>query len=144
MKILLLMCVLFLICSCGEEGGKEEPKKIDLIENPTGINAITVDSEFDFTTDLKVKIEVLQNVVNKKAFLNICKKETILINNDNCFLRTPINENGMSTEITIPHKEQELKAEIWYYNVFSEPLIYEWNLDENKKEQTWVLNIKNK
>jgi hypothetical protein len=146
MKNLLVIIAIFLVSSCGGGGeSKEEVKKVETIEDTitTGADTIIIDSDFDLTTDIKIKIEVLKNVVTETAFLNICKKETLLVNNDNCFLRTPLDKEGISMEITIPHKEQELKAEIWHYNVFIEPLIYEWSLDKDKEKQVWTLNIKN-
>lgn len=108
-------------------------------EKSEGMASLEVDSAFDLTTDFNLSIVVEEGVVSQRAFINICREDTVLANDDNCFLRAPLNESGLTNSVTIPHTGVALKAEIWLYNPDSEPTTYRWQFDSSGAEQTWTI-----
>ncbi|RZM77066.1 hypothetical protein C3B51_16920 [Pseudoalteromonas rubra] len=105
-----------------------------------GMEAVVVDEAFDFRTDVPVTVSIAPGVVNNRAFINICPQEATLTNDDACFLRAPIDSNGLFVQIVLPHSEQKLKAEIWYYSTDVAPLVYSWEFDGAQQQQIWELN----
>lgn len=105
-----------------------------------GMEAVVVDEAFDFRTDVPVAVSIAPGVVNNRAFINICPQEATLTNDDACFLRAPIDSNGLFVQIVLPHSEQKLKAEIWYYSTDVDPLVYSWEFDGAQQQQIWELN----
>lgn len=118
------------------EAGQEQEAEAAKNE---GMASLQVDSAFDLTTDFNLSIVVEEGVVSQRAFINICREDTLLANDDNCFLRAPLNESGLTNSVTIPHTGVVLKAEIWLYNPDSEPTTYKWQFDSSSAEQTWTI-----
>ncbi|TMP39000.1 hypothetical protein [Pseudoalteromonas rubra] len=115
-----------------------QPEEEDV--SAEGMEAVVVDETFDFQTDVPVSVLVASNIVDTRAFINICQKEATLTNDDTCFLRAPIDSNGLIVQIVLPHSEQKLKAEIWYYSTDKDPLVYSWEFDGSQQQQTWEIN----
>ncbi|MBQ4877756.1 hypothetical protein J8M21_11110 [Pseudoalteromonas luteoviolacea] len=105
-----------------------------------GMDSMDVDVAFDFKSNVAVEVTLSENVVSERAFINICKQGESLTNADNCFLRAPLDSNGFTTQIQLPHADQKLKAEIWFYSTSKEPLVYNWEVDASQQTQTWVIN----
>ncbi|MCF2857187.1 hypothetical protein L1286_06890 [Pseudoalteromonas sp. SMS1] len=105
-----------------------------------GMEAVVVDESFDFQTDVPVSVSIGPNVVSSRAFINICQQDATLTNDDMCFLRAPLDSNGLTVQLLLPHSEQKLKAEIWYYSTNTEPLVYNWEFDGTAQQQAWVIN----
>ncbi|KZN43631.1 hypothetical protein N474_20430 [Pseudoalteromonas luteoviolacea CPMOR-2] len=105
-----------------------------------GMEAVVVDESFDFQTDVPVSVSIGPDVVSSRAFINICQQDATLTNEDTCFLRAPIDSNGLTVQILLPHSEQKLKAEIWYYSTSIEPLVYNWEFDATVQQQEWKIN----
>ncbi|TQF71357.1 hypothetical protein [Pseudoalteromonas luteoviolacea] len=105
-----------------------------------GMEAVVVDESFDFQTDVPVSVSIGPDVVSSRAFINICQQDATLTNEDTCFLRAPIDSNGLTVQILLPHSEQKLKAEIWYYSTSIEPLVYNWEFDGTMQQQEWKIN----
>ncbi|MBQ4811090.1 hypothetical protein A7985_01085 [Pseudoalteromonas luteoviolacea] len=105
-----------------------------------GMEAVVVDESFDFSTDVPVSVSVGPDVVSSRAFINICQQEATLTSDENCFLRAPIDSNGLTVDILLPHSEQKLKAEIWYYSTSIEPLVFTWEFDGSLDSQQWIIN----
>ncbi|MCF6441193.1 hypothetical protein L1077_17290 [Pseudoalteromonas luteoviolacea] len=105
-----------------------------------GMDSMDVDVAFDFRSNVAVEVTLSDNVVSERAFINICKQGESITNADNCFLRAPLDSNGFTTQIQLPHADQKLKAEIWFYSTSKEPLVYNWEVDASQPTQTWVIN----
>ncbi|MDK2594258.1 hypothetical protein [Pseudoalteromonas obscura] len=105
-----------------------------------GIGSMEVDQSFDFRSSLPLQVTLGENLVSERAFVNICKQGESITNADNCFLRAPLDSNGFSAQIQLPHAEQKLKAEIWFYSTTKEPLVYSWELDASQQNQSWLIN----
>ncbi|MDK1289862.1 hypothetical protein [Pseudoalteromonas umbrosa] len=105
-----------------------------------GMDSMDVDVAFDFRSNVAVEVTLSENVVSERAFINICKQGESITNADNCFLRAPLDSNGFTTQIQLPHADQKLKAEIWFYSTSKEPLVYNWEVDASQQTQTWVIN----
>ncbi|MCG7546833.1 hypothetical protein [Pseudoalteromonas sp. Of7M-16] len=105
-----------------------------------GIGSIEVDQSFDFRSNVSLQVTLGENLVSERAFVNICKQGESITNADNCFLRAPLDSSGFSAQIQLPHAEQKLKAEIWFYSTTKEPLVYSWELDASQQDQSWLIN----
>ncbi|ALU41449.1 hypothetical protein [Pseudoalteromonas rubra] len=105
-----------------------------------GMEAVVVDGGFDFQTDVPVTVSVAPDVVNGRAYINVCQQDSVLTNEDTCFLRAPVDSTGLTVQIELPHSEQKLKAEIWYYSTDVEPLVYSWEFDGTQQQQAWLIN----
>ncbi|MCO7187198.1 MULTISPECIES: hypothetical protein [unclassified Pseudoalteromonas] len=128
-----------------QEGSAEEAQNDDTQPaqdsgSTEGMEAVIVDEAFDFRTDVPVAVSIASNVVNSRAFINICQQDAPLTDDDTCFLRAPVDSNGLFVQIVLPHSEQKLKAEIWYYSTDVEPLVYNWEFDGSQQQQTWEIN----
>ncbi|KZN28517.1 hypothetical protein [Pseudoalteromonas luteoviolacea] len=117
-----------------QEQPAEEPADAE------GMEAVVVDESFNFSTDVPVSVSVGPDVVSSRAFINICQQEATLTNDENCFLRAPIDSTGLTVEILLPHSEQKLKAEIWYYSTSIEPMVFTWEFDQSLESQQWKIN----
>ncbi|QTL34392.1 hypothetical protein [Pseudoalteromonas viridis] len=125
--------------SAQEQGLNEQPVE-EQVPAGEGMEAVIVDESFDFQTDVPLTVSVAPNVVNSRAYLNVCKQGAALINDDNCFLRAPVDSTGLTVQIELPHSEQKLTAEIWYYSTGVEPLVYSWEFDTRQQQQAWTIN----
>lgn len=150
MKKLILLSMVSMLTACGggsdgapakapdnNSGGSTQPP---VSETETGMQALEVSSEFDFRTNISVVVQVAGNVVTDRAFLNICKHDAVLTNDEECFVRAPLSSDGLTMHFELPHQEQKLKAEIWFYNPDMEPHSYTWQYDASQDEQTWAIN----
>lgn len=145
MKHLICLFPIFLLSACGGGSGSEQNPTPAVVETTTsnseqGITALNVSTEFDFKTDFTVKVNVAANLVNERAFINICEVDALLINGDTCFVRSPLNNNGLEMSFSLPHKEQKVKASIWFYDTSMAPLMYEWQFDNSRVDQVWLIN----
>ncbi|WP_194866754.1 hypothetical protein [Pseudoalteromonas sp. PPB1] len=124
--------------STEEQVAEEQPAE----EAPVGegMEAVVVDGGFDFQTDVPVTVSVAPDVVNGRAYINVCQQDAALTNDDTCFLRAPVDSNGLTVQLELPHSEQKLKAEIWYYSTGVEPLVYTWEFDGTQQQQAWTIN----
>ncbi|KZN65207.1 hypothetical protein N473_01145 [Pseudoalteromonas luteoviolacea CPMOR-1] len=105
-----------------------------------GMDSMDVDVTFDFRSNVAVEVTFGQNLVSERAFVNICKQGESITNTSNCFLRAPLDSNGFTTQIQLPHADQKLKAEIWFYSTTKEPLVYNWEIDASQEQQVWSIN----
>lgn len=142
--LILLFSTLFLFACGGGDSSSEQPVSPVASESPSdntgsAINELSVATSFDFTTDVSVTVNVAANLVNERAYLNVCKADSVVINDDNCFFRSPVTASGLTRKIVIPHNEQLLKADIWYYDVLTQPLSYTWSFDKSASEQVFLL-----
>ena len=143
MRYLMLISLMVALVGCGGggSGDSSEPTNPPPVSGgqEQGMRALKITSDFDFTTDLTVSLQVVENLVNQRAFLNVCKAESEVIDSENCFLRTPVTAEGLSTEFMVPHKEQKIIAQIWYYEPDMEPMSYDWEYDESLEAQAFTL-----
>ena len=109
-------------------------------ETKVGFAALAVSPEFDFTTDVTVTVKVAAKLVNERAFLNICPAETKLVSTATCYVRAPLTSAGLELSFVLPHQAQQVKADIWFYDVGMQPLRYEWQVDTSTAQQTWLIN----
>lgn len=148
MKQLICLVSVFLISACGGGGGSEQPvsKAPAVVETPPadtqeqGVAALNVPTQFDFKTDFTVTVNVAANLVNERAFINICEADAALTNADTCFVRSPLTDNGLEMSFTLPHQGQKVKASIWFYDTSRAPLNYEWQFNSSQSEQMWRIN----
>lgn len=151
MKKLIILSVVSMLTACGGGGGDAAPattpdassgsnSQPPVSDNETGMKALEVSSEFDFRTNVSVVVQVAENVVMDRAFLNICRHDAVLTNDEECFVRAPLSSDGLTMRFELPHQEQKLKAEIWFYNPDIEPHSHTWQYDASQNEQTWVIN----
>lgn len=124
--------------STEEQVAEEQP--VEEAPIGEGMEAVVVDGGFDFQTDVPVTVSVAPDVVNGRAFINVCQQDAALTNEDSCFLRAPLDSTGLTVQIELPHSEQKLKAEIWYYSTDVEPLVYSWEFDGTQQQQAWTIN----
>ncbi len=145
MKQLLVLSIAFILTGCGG-GGDSTPvtppaATANSDDNEAqGTAALNVAPEFDFKTDVNVALNVAANLVNERAFINICQADALLINADTCFVRAPLDSEGLDLSFVIPHQDQKLKAQIWFYDTSMAPLNYEWQFDESQSQQSWLIN----
>ena len=134
-----------LITACGGSGSDSgstdtaAPSAPVVSDTDPGMNELTVDNDFDFTTDVTVTVEVAANVVNQRAYLNVCQAEAEVTSDETCFFRSPLTAEGLSSQLVIPHNEQKLRAEIWYYDVNAEPKTFYWQFDNTIETQTFLI-----
>ena len=146
MKHLIVGLLISLIYGCGGGGQSSEVSEPSpapvVIDNPDeqGIKALTISQEFDFRTNVTVNVDVAPNLVFERAFLNICKADKNMINSENCFLRSPLTKAGLKTQFMLPHREQEVVAQIWYYQIGTDPIIYHWQYNPELVDQVFELN----
>lgn len=133
--------------ACGGGGGESTPQKTpDVVtdggngSDNSGTAGLNVAPEFDFKTDVTVIVDVAANLVNERAFINICQVEAILTHEDNCLLRAPLTSDGLQISLTLPHAGQKIKADIWYYDTSMSPMRYEWQYDVSQDQQKWLIN----
>lgn len=142
MKNICFVMFTVIMIGCGGGGSEETsapPEPIVNQPNEPSMNDLTVDSSFDFTTDIKVTIAVTPQLVEHRAYLNVCQSDAKVVSDETCYLRTPVSAVGLTREIVIPHKEQGLKAAIWYYDVDTEPMTFYWQYRTSNEEQVFEI-----
>lgn len=146
MKNILSLLSAIMITACGG-GGSDANLTTATVAEPVstgsekqGMAALSVSHEFDFKTDFIVTVNVAENLVNERAFINICAANAVLINLDDCFVRSPLTKNGLEMSFMVPHQEQKMTAKIWFYDTGLEPLSYEWVFNETQEKQLWLIN----
>ena len=145
MKYISFLLGAVIMIGCGGGGDTENttaPPVTQVVTDPTGpsMNNLTVDSSFDFTTDVTVTITVSPQLVSQRAYLNVCQAGAKVISDDTCYLRSPLSSDGLTRDIVIPHKEQNLKADIWYYNVNTEPMTFTWQYQTSSERQIFSIS----
>ena len=146
MKRFIFLLGVTAMMGCGGGSSDSEVTTSEVVSQPpaadTGpaMNDLVVDTAFDFTTDVTVTVDVAPDLVNQRAYLNVCKAEAVVISDDTCFLRSPVTAAGLTKNIVIPHNEQALKADIWFYDVKAEPLSYTWQFDKAVEAQAFLMN----
>lgn len=148
MKYIMSFLSVLMLSACGGGGSdaKPIPATTTVVDQSStgsqqqGVAALNVAPEFDFKTDIAVTVKVAASLVNERAFINICDAEAVLTNSDTCFIRSPLTDRGLEMSFTLPHQEQKVKAEIWFYDTSLPPLYYEWHVNNSQTEQVWLIN----
>lgn len=148
-KTLLILSLSIGLTACGG-GGSEETKAPAVAtvsststpaNNPTGINAITVDNEFNLSTKYSLDVDVDLGMGDVRAYLNVCQKKVASQRADynNCIYRGPLSTTALDTQLVLSNQDIELIAEIWFYDESTEPLLFTWQYEPAKAQQQFVI-----
>ena len=148
-KSLLILSLSIGLSACGG-GGSEETKAPAVAtvsststpaNNPTGINAITVDNEFNLSTKYSLDVDVDLGMGDLRAYLNVCQKKVASQRADynNCIYRGPLSNTALDTQLVLSNQDIELIAEIWFYDESTEPLLFTWQYESDKAQQQFVI-----
>ena len=148
-KALLILSLSIGLTACGG-GGSEETKAPAVAtvsststpaNNPTGINAITVDNEFNLSTKYSLDVDVDLGMGDARAYLNVCQKKVASQRADynNCIYRGPLSNTALDTQLVLSNQDIELIAEIWFYDESTEPLLFTWQYESDKAQQQFVI-----
>ncbi|MFP3424426.1 hypothetical protein [Pseudoalteromonas sp. SIMBA_162] len=148
-KSLLILSLSIGLTACGG-GGSEETKAPAVAtvsststpaNNPTGINAITVDNEFNLSTKYSLDVDVDLGMGDVRAYLNVCQKKVASQRADynNCIYRGPLSNTALDTQLVLSNQDIELIAEIWFYDESTEPLLFTWQYEPAQAQQQFVI-----
>ncbi|KAF7780280.1 MULTISPECIES: hypothetical protein [Pseudoalteromonas] len=148
-KALLILSLSIGLTACGG-GGSEETKAPAVAtvsststpaNNPTGINAITVDNEFNLSTKYSLDVDVDLGMGDVRAYLNVCQKKVASQRADynNCIYRGPLSNTALDTQLVLSNQDIELIAEIWFYDESTEPLLFTWQYEPAQAQQQFVI-----
>ena len=148
-KALLILSLSIGLTACGG-GGSEETKAPAVAtvsststpaNNPTGINAITVDNEFNLSTKYSLDVDVDLGMGDARAYLNVCQKKVASQRADynNCIYRGPLSNTALDTQLVLSNQDIELIAEIWFYDESTEPLLFTWQYEPAQAQQQLVI-----
>jgi len=148
-KALLILSLSIGLTACGG-GGSEETKAPAVAtvsststpaNNPTGINAITVDNEFNLSTKYSLDVDVDLGMGDVRAYLNVCQKKVASQRADynNCIYRGPLSNTALDTQLVLSNQDIELIAEIWFYDESTEPLLFSWQYEPAQAQQQFVI-----
>ena len=148
-KSLLILSLSIGLSACGG-GGSEETKAPAVAtvsststpaNNPTGINAITVDNEFNLSTKYSLDVYVDLGMGDVRAYLNVCQKKVASQRADynNCIYRGPLSNTALDTQLVLSNQDIELIAEIWFYDESTEPLLFTWQYEPAQAQQQFVI-----
>jgi hypothetical protein len=148
-KTLLILSLSIGLTACGG-GGSEETKAPAVAtvsststpaNNPTGINAITVDNEFNLSTKYSLDVDVDLGMGDVRAYLNVCQKKVASQRADynNCIYRGPLSNTALDTQLVLSNQDIELIAEIWFYDESTEPLLFTWQYEPAQAQQQFVI-----
>jgi len=148
-KALLILSLSIGLTACGG-GGSEETKAPAVAtvsststpaNNPTGINAITVDNEFNLSTKYSLDVDVDLGMGDLRAYLNVCQKKVASQRADynNCIYRGPLSNTALDTQLVLSNQDIELIAEIWFYDESTEPLLFTWQYEPAQAQQQFVI-----
>jgi len=148
-KSLLILSLSIGLSACGG-GGSEETKAPAVAtisstptpaNNPTGINAITVDNEFNLSTKYSLDVDVDLGMGDVRAYLNVCQKKVASQRADynNCIYRGPLSNTALDTQLVLSNQDIELIAEIWFYDESTEPLLFTWQYEPAQAQQQFVI-----
>ena len=148
-KELLILSLSIGLTACGG-GGSEETKAPAVAtvsststpaNNPTGINAITVDNEFNLSTKYSLDVDVNLGMGDIRAYLNVCQKKVASQRADynNCIYRGPLSNTALDTQLVLSNQDIELIAEIWFYDESTEPLLFSWQYEPAQAQQQFVI-----
>ncbi len=143
---LTLLSFLFLASACGGGSGDSGSTTSSNATTQTPVNDppatistrdLVVDSSFNYETNIDVQINVAANLVNARAFINVCgaPSSNQPLNYSDCYLRSTLSQDGLIGNINIPHKSQTLVAQIWSYDPETNPLTFTWQYDGSKTVQ---------
>jgi hypothetical protein len=146
---LLILSLSIGLTACGG-GGSEETKAPAVAtvsststpaNNPTGINAITVDNEFNLSTKYSLDVDVDLGMGDVRAYLNVCQKKVASQRADynNCIYRGPLSNTALDTQLVLSNQDIELIAEIWFYDESTEPLLFTWQYEPAQAQQQFVI-----
>ena len=146
---LLILSLSIGLTACGG-GGSEETKAPAVAtvsststpaNNPTGINAITVDNEFNLSTKYSLDVDVDLGMGDVRAYLNVCQTKMASQRADynNCIYRGPLSNTALDTQLVLSNQDIELIAEIWFYDESTEPLLFAWQYEADKAQQQFVI-----
>ena len=146
---LLILSLSIGLTACGG-GGSEETKAPAVAtvsststpaNNPTGINAITVDNEFNLSTKYSLDVDVDLGMGDVRAYLNVCQKKVVSQRADynNCIYRGPLSNTALDTQLVLSNQDIELIAEIWFYDESTEPLLFTWQYEPAQAQQQFVI-----
>ncbi|WP_276755265.1 hypothetical protein [Pseudoalteromonas marina] len=148
-KSLLILSLSIGLTACGG-GGSEETKAPAVAtvsststpaNNPTGINAITVDNEFNLSTKYSLDVDVDLGMGDARAYLNVCQKKVASQRADynNCIYKGPLSNTALDTQLVLSNQDIELIAEIWFYDESTEPLLFTWQYEPAQAQQQFVI-----
>ena len=148
-KALLILSLSIGLTACGG-GGSEETKAPAVAtvsststpaNNPTGINAITVDNEFNLSTKYSLDVDVDLGMGDVRAYLNVCQKKVASQRADynNCIYRGPLSNTALDTQLVLSNQDIRLIAEIWFYDESTEPLLFTWQYEPAQAQQQFVI-----
>lgn len=148
-KALLILSLSIGLTACGG-GGSEETKAPAVAtvsststpaNNPTGINAITVDNEFNLSTKYSLDVDVDLGMGDVRAYLNVCQKKVASQRADynNCIYRGPLSNTALDTQLVLSNQDIELIAEIWFYDESTEPLLFTWQYEPAQAQQQFAI-----
>ena len=148
-KTLLILSLSIGLTACGG-GGSEETKAPAVAtvsststpaNNPTGINAITVDNEFNLSTKYSLDVDIDLGMGDVRAYLNVCQKKVASQRADynNCIYRGPLSNTALDTQLVLSNQDIELIAEIWFYDESTEPLLFTWQYEPAQAQQQFVI-----
>lgn len=148
-KTLLILSLSIGLTACGG-GGSEETKAPAVAtvsststpaNNPTGINAITVDNEFNLSTKYSLDVDVDLGMGDVRAYLNVCQKKVASQRADynNCIYRGPLSNTALDTQLVLSNQDIRLIAEIWFYDESTEPLLFTWQYEPAQAQQQFVI-----
>ncbi|BBW91691.1 hypothetical protein PS1M3_17780 [Pseudoalteromonas sp. PS1M3] len=146
---LLILSLSIGLTACGG-GGSEETKAPAVAtvsststpaNNPTGINAITVDNEFNLSTKYSLDVDVDLGMGDVRAYLNVCQTKMASQRADynNCIYRGPLSNTALDTQLVLSNQDIELIAEIWFYDESTEPLLFTWQYEPAQAQQQFVI-----
>ncbi|TMS83139.1 hypothetical protein [Pseudoalteromonas sp. S554] len=146
---LLILSLSIGLTACGG-GGSEETKAPAVAtvsststpaNNPTGINAITVDNEFNLSTKYSLDVDVDLGMGDVRAYLNVCQTKMASQRADynNCIYRGPLSNTALDTQLVSSNQDIELIAEIWFYDESTEPLLFTWQYEPAQAQQQFVI-----
>ena len=146
---LLILSLSIGLTACGG-GGSEETKAPAVAtvsststpaNNPTGINAITVDNEFNLSTKYSLDVDVDLGMGDVRAYLNVCQTKMASQRADynNCIYRGPLSNIALDTQLVLSNQDIELIAEIWFYDESTEPLLFTWQYEPAQAQQQFVI-----
>lgn len=150
MKNTLLILSLSIGLTACDGGGSEETKAPAVAtvsststpaNNPTGINAITVDNEFNLSTKYSLDVDVDLGMGDVRAYLNVCQTKMASQRADynNCIYRGPLSNTALDTQLVLSNQDIELIAEIWFYDESTEPLLFTWQYEPAQAQQQFVI-----
>ena len=143
---LLITATAFALAGCGGDLASSDATSTTPAAPPDPVVSeittadLVVSPEFNFDSQVKIKLKVESNMISQRAYLSVCQQDAVILHNDYCFFRGPVTAAGLDRELLLPHREQKLTAHIWFYDGTTQAQTYDWQFNSELEQQTFTIN----